>query len=155
MSFQPRTTASASTTQHCTTNCTHEHYPQVQYGQLPPLYFIPSASKGLPRLTLLRLERAQHEMGPHKPRAWHLASAVNDLREELSKGMVKERRELLRQHVLSLRSERQRMVAELYLARYPGFMLDELGRLDYGLDDWTDPGLDVEGPLKNGWCVVM
>ena len=115
----------------------------------------PSASKGLPRLTLLRLERAQLEMGIHKPRAWHQANAVNDFREELSKGMTKERKELLRRHVLSLRSERERMVAELYLARYPGFMLDELGRLDYGLDDWTDPELEVEGMLNNGWCVVM
>jgi hypothetical protein len=74
---------------------------------------------------------------------------------ELTHGMSKEHRKVLRQHVFTLRSEREKRVAELYLARFPGFLLDEDGRLDYGIGNWFESALD-EGDEKRGkLCIVM
>ena len=69
--------------------------------------------------------------------------------------MSKERRKVLRQHVFSMRSEREKRVAELYLARFPGFMLDEDGRLDYGIGGWVGEEKENGGEKRRGGCVVM
>lgn len=53
------------------------------------------------------------------------------LREELEHGMSKERRVEMQLWVRGL-SPQKRAVAELYLARYPGFFLDGEGWMSYG-----------------------
>jgi hypothetical protein len=94
-------------------------------------------------------------MGIAKPRPHDLGLEINSLREELSQGMSKERRKVLRQHVFSLRSEREKRVVELYLARFPGFMLDEDGRLDYGLQSWSGSVLEEGKESSRKFCIVM
>jgi hypothetical protein len=93
-------------------------------------------------------------MGTPRIRPNELTREINSLRQELSQGMSKERKEMLRQHVFSLRSERKKRVAELYLARFPGFMLDEDGRLDYGIGSWVG-SVAEERDEKRGFCIVM
>ncbi|KAG9231358.1 hypothetical protein BJ875DRAFT_122856 [Amylocarpus encephaloides] len=115
--------------------CKHIFLSQVQYGGLPGLYFTPLAQQGLMKNAFLQLGRALLDMGVPKVQPSHVAREVGGLRRELSGGMSRDRKELMRQHVLGLRTERERRVAELYLARYPGFVLDENGKLDYGLRD--------------------
>ncbi|EPE35000.1 hypothetical protein GLAREA_10695 [Glarea lozoyensis ATCC 20868] len=136
-------------------SCHHEHLAQVRYGSLPPLYFTPSAQHAIQQNTLLHLERAQLDMGPGKPCPPALTREVNNLRKELSQGMSKERRKVLRQHVFSLRSEREKRVAELYLARFPGFLLDEDGRLDYGIGDWFESVVEEGDQERGKLCIVM
>jgi hypothetical protein len=103
----------------------------------------------------LHLERAQLDMGTAKPRPHDLNREIKSLRKELSQGMSKERKEILRQHVFSMRSEREKRVAELYLARFPGFMLDEDGRLDYGIRNWFDSMMEEGDEKKRKFCMVM
>ncbi len=75
------------------------------------------------------------------------------LRKELERGMDRDRREQMRCFVTGLKDEEQRRAAEMYLARYPGFVLDGEGKLDYGVGDRfvVEDGIE-EG--KNS-CVVM
>jgi hypothetical protein len=59
--------------------------------------------------------------------------------------MTRERREQVEIYVAGLRDPWKRACAELYLARYPGFVMGGDGRLDYG----TREGEGGEG--RRGW----
>ncbi|KAE9365019.1 hypothetical protein N431DRAFT_563060 [Stipitochalara longipes BDJ] len=74
-------------------------------------------------------------LGPMKLRSSPIAHGIDVLRTELEERMSKERREQMRLFVMELKDNRQRRAAEVYLARYPGFVLDGEGKLDYGVGD--------------------
>lgn len=77
--------------------------------------------------------------------------------------MSRERREQVMLYVMSITDVRKRAVAELYLARYPGFFLYGEGGMDFGLEERAvnDNGwnTDLEGGTLNrrdderGWTL--
>ena len=81
------------------------------------------------------LQHSVEFLGAMKPRSPFVARDVNALRKELEGGMSRDRREQMRLFVAELKDKRQRRAAEVYLARYPGFVLDDEGKLDYGIGD--------------------
>ena len=62
-----------------------------------------------------------------KPRMPYIGRDVDALRKELEGGMSRDRRKLMRRFVRRMKDKRERRAAELYLARYPGFVLDVEG----------------------------
>lgn len=68
--------------------------------------------------------------------------------------MSRERREQAMVYVMSITDARKRAVAELYLARYPGFFLYGEGGMDFGLEKMvvSENGwdTDLEGGTLNG-----
>lgn len=71
--------------------------------------------------------------------------------------MSRDRREQMRCFVMGLKDERQRRAAEVYLAKYAGFVLDWEGKLDFGVGDRFVVGEKEEAEKGEGkrWCVVM
>ena len=86
-----------------------------------------------------------------KPRSEGIGHDITALKSELEEGMSRDRREQMRLFVMGLKDERQRRAAEVYLARYPGFVLDGEGKLDYGVGDRF---LAVEGGVNRKERVV-
>jgi len=71
--------------------------------------------------------------------------------------MSKERRERMMFYLLRIENQRVRFATELYLAKFPGFMLDERGRLDCRLHEVVE---EEQGENWEGWncwefCGVM
>lgn len=89
-----------------------------------------------------------------KPRSPFIGRDVNALRRELEGGMSRDRREQMRLFVADLKDKRQKLAAEVYLARYPGFVLDGEGRLDYGIGD-RFIAADNTAKIGKGWCLLM
>jgi hypothetical protein len=90
-----------------------------------------------------------------KPRSEGLSRDINALRNELEEGMSRDRRKQMLLFVIELNDENQRRAAEVYLARYPGFVLDGDGKLDYGVGDrfvTVETRIDAK---KGWWCLVM
>lgn len=76
--------------------------------------------------------------------------------------MSRDRREQTQYYVLQIQDLKKRKAMEVYLARYPGFVMDGGGRLDYGLVDVDADKEDGEGDVimkrlkeKLVGCVVM
>jgi hypothetical protein len=59
----------------------------------------------------------------------------------------------MRFFVMGLKDEKMRRAAEIYLARYSGFVLGGEGKLDYGAGDRFV--VEQEGEAGKGLCVVM
>jgi hypothetical protein len=150
--------------------CNHAYLQQAQYGALPPLYFSPISAYSSPNTTqptapeILRkstyahLLLALHDLGPERARSPFLAHELTLLRQELEYGMSKERRERMMFYLLGIENQRVRVATEFFLAKFPGFMLDERGRLDCRLHEEAEE----EGQRENwkGWncwefCGVM
>ena len=89
-----------------------------------------------------------------KSRSETIGRDITALRDELEDGMPKDRRERMRLFVMGLKEERQRRAAEVYLARYPGFVLDGEGNLDYGAGDLI-VSVEDDMNLDGGQCVMM
>ncbi|CZR63068.1 uncharacterized protein PAC_12965 [Phialocephala subalpina] len=112
--------------------CNHTYLSQSIYGSLPPLYFSPSSP--MTPHTLSILGNAYAYMTRHfHPRSPFEEREVKILREELEAGMSKDRREQMQYYVVQIQDLRKRKATEVYLARYPGFVMYGDGRLDYGL----------------------
>ena len=63
----------------------------------------------------------------------------------------------MRSYVLGIVEPRERVVAELYLARFAGFVLDPEGTLGFGVDDAEadlDLDLNCDGDLERGLRAV-
>jgi hypothetical protein len=89
-----------------------------------------------------------------KPRLPYIGRDVDALRKELEGGMSRDRRKRMRRFVKRLQDKRQRRAAELYLARYPGFVLDVEGKLDYGVG--TRMAVEKDEPkIWGGCCTLM
>lgn len=112
--------------------CNHTYLSQTIYGSLPPLYFSPSSPLTIHTLNLL--ENAYFYLKAHcHPRSPFEGREILLLRAELEAGMSKDRREQMQYYVVQIQDLRKRKATELYLARYPGFIMYGDGRLDYGL----------------------
>ncbi|PMD31834.1 hypothetical protein L207DRAFT_572593 [Hyaloscypha variabilis F] len=81
------------------------------------------------------LRQSLESLGSMKPRSEGLSRDINALRNELEEGMSRDRRDQMLLFVIELNDENQRRAAEVYLARYPGFVLDGDGKLDYRVGD--------------------
>jgi hypothetical protein len=89
-----------------------------------------------------------------KPRLPYIGRDVDALRKELEGGMSRDRRSQMQRFVKGLKDKRQRRAAELYLARYPGFVLDVEGKLDYGVG--TRMVVEKGEPkIGGGWCTLI
>jgi hypothetical protein len=147
--------------------CNHAYLQQARYGALPPLYFSPistysstkpTAPEILRKSTYAQLLLALHDLGPERARSPFLAHELTLLRQELEHGMSKERRERMMFYLLGIENQRVRAATELYLAKFPGFMLDERGRLDCRLHE--EAVEEEQGEKWKGWncwefCGVM
>jgi hypothetical protein len=147
--------------------CNHAYLQQARYGALPPLYFSsisaysspkPTAPEILRKSTYAHLLLALHDLGPERARSPFLARELTLLRQELEHGMSKERRERMMFYLLGIENQRVRAATELYLAKFPGFMLDERGRLDCRLHEEVVE--EEHGENWEGWncwefCGVM
>jgi hypothetical protein len=83
----------------------------------------------------------------------YIGRDVGALRKELEGGMSRDRRKLMQRFVRRLKDKRQRHAAELYLARYPGFVLDVEGKLDYGVG--TRIVIEKDEPKIGGGCCTF
>jgi hypothetical protein len=137
--------------------CNHAYLQQARYGALPPLYFStissypstnttkPTAPDILRKSTYAHLLLALHDLGPERARSAFLAHELTLLRKELEYGMSEERKERMMFYLLGIENQRVRAATELYLAKFPGFMFDERGRLDCRLHQ------EVEEDQGEGW----
>jgi hypothetical protein len=66
-----------------------------------------------------------------RPHSEDLSRDINTLRNEIQGGMSRDRREQMLLFVTELNDKNQRRAAEVFLARYPGIVLDGDGKLDY------------------------
>lgn len=119
--------------------CNHIYLSQTIHGNVPPLYFSiihpPTVS------TVERLQSAYIYLKAHDhPRSPFEARDIQALRQELEAGMSRDRREQLQYYVLQIQDTRKRKATEVYLARYPGFVMYGDGKLDFGLAE-TDVGI--------------
>jgi hypothetical protein len=147
--------------------CNHTYLQQARYGALPPLYFSPSsvpsstnttkptAPETLRKTTYAHLLLALHDLGPERDRSPFIAQELNLLRRELEQGMSRERREQMQFYLLELENKRLRAATELYLAKFPGFMVDKRGRLDCRLDEEVTDEEQGEEWGCGKYCVVM
>jgi hypothetical protein len=141
--------ATISTTQQ--PECNHSILRQTQVANLPPLYIAGRVSPYLTR----QLQHAHVSLGQTHFQPRIVIQNVKKLQRELALGMSKERRQQVQDFVLSIRDPWKRATIELYLARYPGFLLGRDGRLDYGLSEGDEK---IEGWITwKGWgsCGVM
>jgi hypothetical protein len=69
--------------------------------------------------------------------------------------MSKERRERMMFYLLGIENQRLRAATELYLAKFPGFMLDDRGRLDCRLHEEVVEEEQGEEWGCGKYCVVM
>ena len=89
-----------------------------------------------------------------KPRSEAVGRDITALRNELEEDISRDRRALMELFVMGLKEESQRRAVEVYLARYPGFVLDGEGKLDYGVGDrFVAVENDVDQNSRK--CVVM
>jgi hypothetical protein len=137
--------------------CAHVYLRQSTYPSLPPLY-IAAKLRG-PRTSSLPLQRIAYLqcsyefLGSMKPRLPYIGRDVDALRKELEGGMSRDSRKLMRRFVRRLKDKRQRRAPELYLARYPGFVLDVEGKLDYGVG--TRMVVEKDKPKFGGGCCTL
>lgn len=89
-----------------------------------------------------------------KQRSPFIGRDVNALRKELEGGMSRDRREQMRLFVADLKDKRQRLAAEVYWARYPEFVLEGEGKLDYGIGD-RFIAADNTAKFGRGRCLLM
>jgi hypothetical protein len=138
--------------------CEHTYLRQSKYPFIPPLY-IETKLRGpktssLPFQTMSYLQQSLEFLGYMKPRSAFIGRDINTLRTELDGGMSRDKREQMQIFVAGLEDKRQRRAAEVYLARYPGFVLDGEGKLDYGVGDRLVIKRD-EAFARVDWCTVM
>jgi hypothetical protein len=93
-------------------------------------------------------------LGAMKQRSPFIGRDVNALRKELEGGMSRDRREQMRLFVADLKDKRQRLAAEVYWARYPEFVLEGEGKLDYGIGD-RFIAADNTAKIGKGGCLLM
>ncbi|CAN5951405.1 unnamed protein product [Sphagnum jensenii] len=144
--------------------CEHVYLRQtILSPALPPLYIAPpdrspsttvagaslSAPPPISPVLVAQLERVHGRLGPTRFRSPCRARDIRALREELEGGMTRERREQVEIYVAGLRDPWKRACAELYLARYPGFVMGGDGRLDYGTREEEGGLKGDEG--RRGW----
>ncbi|PVH75590.1 hypothetical protein DL98DRAFT_368645, partial [Cadophora sp. DSE1049] len=119
-------------------SCHHTFHTQTQHSSLPPLYITLSPSCQQPTLrpsTLTKLTRALTTLGiPHSHTPF-LNHDIVKLRKELEAGMSRERRQAMQFYILGIRDPGKRAAAELYLARYKGFVVGVDGRLGFGTEE--------------------
>jgi hypothetical protein len=141
--------------------CTHTYLRQtILTHTLPPLYIATSApsnvsssqSNILPRLTT-HLTHIHAYLGRRQFRSPFLAHNIVLLQHELEKGMSRERREEVEVYVNGMEDPWKKAATELYLARYPGFVMGWDGRLDLGTRELGEEGVKDGG--REGGCVVM
>ncbi|TGO58229.1 hypothetical protein BCON_0057g00150 [Botryotinia convoluta] len=113
-------------------SCAHVWFRQSQIGKLPPLYLSsrPSESK------LKHMEhhwdqviQQYHDMPDEK------ALDIIMLQEELEKGMSKEKRMAVQEYVFNVEDPERRAMLEVWLARFPGFMLRTDRLVNFGVAD--------------------
>ena len=71
-------------------------------------------------------------LGPKRLRSPFLARDIALLQQELETGMSRARRQQVEMYVSDIHDPLKKACAELYLARYPGFVMRGDGRLDFG-----------------------
>ncbi|KAG4431670.1 hypothetical protein IFR05_012853 [Cadophora sp. M221] len=121
-------------------SCTHIFHAQTHHPPLPPLYISssPSPTSQTPSLhpsTIEKLERSLTDLGTLHTHTPFLNRDIVKLRKELESGMSRERRQVMQFYILGIADKRKRAAAELYLARYKGFVFGADGRLGFGLEE--------------------
>ncbi|KAJ8069276.1 hypothetical protein OCU04_002937 [Sclerotinia nivalis] len=112
--------------------CAHVWFQQRQIGKLPPLYLSsrPSGPK---------LKHMEHHWNKviQQYRDMPDADALDIimLQEELEKGMSKEKRMAVQEYVFNVEDPERRAMLEVWLARFPGFMLRTDRLVDFGVAD--------------------
>ncbi|KAH7390426.1 hypothetical protein BKA64DRAFT_710977 [Cadophora sp. MPI-SDFR-AT-0126] len=118
-------------------SCIHIFHTQTQHSSLPPLYITPSHQQPttLRPSTLTKLTRALTTLGTPQSHTPFLNHDIVKLRRELESGMSRERRQAMQFYILGVRDPGKRAAAELYLARYKGFVVGVDGRLGFGIEE--------------------
>jgi hypothetical protein len=103
----------------------------------PPIHFSVSSFAApnpgpISPFLIAQLKRVHDRLGPKKIRSPFLARDIARLQWELGGGMTRARRQQVEVYVAGIRDPWRKACAELYLARYPGFVMRGDGRLDYG-----------------------
>ncbi|KAK0105531.1 hypothetical protein ONS95_004109 [Cadophora gregata] len=115
--------------------CQHTFLPQSHIAPLPPLYLTPTATFTIRPSTLTKLTRALTSLGTPHTHSPFLNHDIVKLRKELEAGMSRERRQAMQFYILGIRGPRKRAAAEVYLARYKGFVFGVDGRLGFGTEE--------------------
>ncbi|KAH9218187.1 hypothetical protein DL95DRAFT_294087 [Leptodontidium sp. 2 PMI_412] len=136
-------------------SCNHIFHAQTHNPPLPPLYITssPSPTSQTPSLrpsTIGKLARSLTDLGTPHTHTPFLNGDIVKLRKELESGMSRERRQLMQFYILSIADKRKRAAAELYLARYKGFVLGADGRLGFGLEEGIGVSGEDESAGSNG-----
>ncbi|KAH7311812.1 hypothetical protein BKA65DRAFT_517616 [Rhexocercosporidium sp. MPI-PUGE-AT-0058] len=121
-------------------SCDHIFHAQTHHPPLPPLYICSSPSltsqiHSLRPSTIGKLVRSITELGTPHNHTPFLNRDIVKLRKELERGMSRERRQMMQFYILSIADRSKRAAAELYLARYKGFVLGPDGSLGFGLEE--------------------
>ncbi|KAF7865217.1 hypothetical protein EAF04_006194 [Stromatinia cepivora] len=123
-------------------SCAHVWLQQRQIGNLPPLYLSsrPSESK---------LKHMEHHWNKVIQQYRNMPDAealdIIMLQEELEKGMSKEKRMAVQEYVFNVEDPERRAMLELWLARFPGFMLRTDRLVDFGVADTRQKAVTLSG----------
>ncbi|XMA19280.1 hypothetical protein WAI453_012071 [Rhynchosporium graminicola] len=151
--------------------CAHRFHTQTHLSPLPPLYFTPPPSPSssssspsssnpptiLPPSTITALTQALTTLGTPHTHTPFINKDILALRKELEEGMSSERRQVMQFYVLGIKDVGKRRAAELYLARYRGFVMGVDGRLGFRLREGGEGGgKGLDGARgRRGGCGVM
>ncbi|KAM0184209.1 hypothetical protein ACHAPC_006150 [Botrytis cinerea] len=123
--------------------CAHVWFQQTQVGKLPPLYLSsrPSESK------LKHMEHHWYQIiQQYRDMPGEKALDIIMLQEELEKGMSREKRIAVQEYVFNVEDPERRAMLEVWLARFPGFMLRTDRLVDFGVADTRK-----KVGTRNGW----
>ncbi|CAD6443931.1 18ecb2d5-d818-4e3e-9bef-4d06e8e36858 [Sclerotinia trifoliorum] len=113
-------------------SCIHVWFQQRQIGNLPPLYLSSRPSES-------RLKHMERHWNKVTQQYRDMSDAdtldVIMLQEELERGMSKEKRMAVQEYVFSVEDPERRAMLEIWLARFPGFMLRTDRLVDFGVAD--------------------
>lgn len=123
-------------------SCAHVWFQQTQIGNLPPLYLSSAPSES-------KLKHMEHHWSQiiQQYRNMHETEVmdIKILQEELERGMSKEKRLAIQEYVFSVVDPGRRAMLELWLARFPGFMLRTDRLVDFGVADTGRKDVSLSG----------
>ncbi|APA11170.1 predicted protein [Sclerotinia sclerotiorum 1980 UF-70] len=113
-------------------SCAHVWFQQRQIGKLPPLYLSSSPSES-------KLKHMEHHWIKVIQQYQYMPEAdvlnITMLQEELERGISKEKRIAVQEYVFNVEDPERRAMLEVWLARFPGFMLRTDRLVDFGVAD--------------------
>lgn len=113
-------------------SCAHAWFRQSQIGKLPPLYL--SSPPSEPRLKHIEHHWNQVIQQYQDMQDTEVLDIIM-LQEELERGLSKDKRREIQEYVFSVEDPERRAMLEIWLARFPGFMLRTDRLVEFGVTD--------------------